>query len=367
MDTFDDIRPYRDAEIVEKLRAVIDDPALVAAASTFLFPKLDRYARGLTRFAIRELVKLRARSIRSADDLHTVMARWLEKLIRHTTAGVSFVGIERLGKRQPYLFVSNHRDIVLDPAFVNYALFKTDRTMAEIAVGDNLLQFGFETELMRLNRCFMVVRSASSLREQYEALRHCSNYIRKTLETGESVWIAQREGRPKDSMDVTDPAIIKMLMLAYRDETRDVSEWLRCVPLVPLALSYELDPCAPRKAHELYRVHRDGAYSKRPGEDLRSIVRGLLGYKGRVTVSFGERISGTFGDVDDLARAIDRSIRAGMEVFPTYGYARRLLTSDGSVVQLPDRVWKEFHKQAVSITEEEWPFFLAQYANQFVE
>ena len=367
MDTFDEIRPYRDSEIVERLRAVTDDPALVAAASTFLFPKLDRYVRGLTRFAIHKLVKLRARSIRSADDLHTVMARWVERLIRHTTSGVSFLGIEHLENEKPYLFVSNHRDIVLDPAFANYALFKTDRTMAEIAVGDNLLQFGFETELMRLNRCFMVMRSASSVREQYKALRRCSEYIRKTLEAGNSIWIAQREGRPKDSLDITDPAIIKMLMLAYRDETRDVCEWLRRVALVPLALSYELDPCAPRKAHELYKTHGDGTYTKRPGEDLRSMVRGLLGYKGRVTVSFGEPVSGSFGGVDDLARAIDHSIRAGMETFPTYRYAKQLLTSEGSAVLLPDRVWKEFHKQAESISEEEWPFFLAQYANQFVE
>ena len=136
---------------------------------------------------------------------------------------------------------------------------------------------------MRLNKSFVVERSVTGNKAVYQALRRTSAYVRGSLEEGVSVWIAQREGRSKDGLDRTAPALIKMLALAHDEEMANPGDLCERVPIVPVAITYEIDPCAPRKARELYITHREGCYDKPEGEDLASIVEGMLGFKGAYT------------------------------------------------------------------------------------
>jgi hypothetical protein len=217
--------------------------------------------------------------------------------------------------------VSNHRDIALDSAFLNYALYLAGHTTTRIAFGDNLLATGYAAEIMRLNKGFVVNRSAKAGKAAFAAMLETSQFIRHSIETGESVWIAQREGRAKDGCDRTDPAIVKMFALAYRKDVDDLTEVVARLGIVPVAISYEYDPCDVAKARELTVKGAGGAYEKAPDEDLRSVTAGVVGHKGRVHIHFGTPLAGPFADAEAVAVAIDRQVLAGFHLFPTHQWA----------------------------------------------
>ena len=155
-----------------------------------------------------------------------------------------------------------------------------------------------------------------------------SHYVRHSLQEHVLVWIAQRQGRAKDGFDRTDPALIKMLALAYRKQAEPISELLNNGALVPVSLSYEVDPCAPAKAKELAALARDGEYAKGEEEDLDSMIQGLLGYKGRVHVHFSKPIAQDCDSVDQLVQQLDSAIVGGIRVFSTNRYADAVLADE---------------------------------------
>jgi hypothetical protein len=234
-----------------------------------------------------------------------------------------------------------------------------------MAVGDNLLTERFAADLMRLNKSFVVERSATGRKAIYQAMNRTSSYIRHSLETGNSVWIAQREGRAKDGFDRTDPALLKMLALAWREDIETFGEMLQRINLVPVSISYELDPCDQDKARELTLLARDGEYRKAPDEDLNSIVHGLLGFKGRMHLHFSAPVKETVADADELAAIVDKAIVAGLKVFPTQAAAARELGIDG----VPDAgdwlgdVQQAYQQRLSSAPAEELPQLLAAYGN----
>lgn len=364
MDDFDDIRPYRDNEVTAVLARLIDDDDLVGSAAAFVVPFWHKVLPGMARWFMRRVLRRSTSGLRSVNDVQVMLSSYFERMIRTTTDGFTHSGIEGLQADQPYLFVSNHRDIAMDSGFINYALWANDLGTSQIAVGDNLFSRGFESDLMRLNKSFVVVRKTKGAKAQYAALSRTSQYIRQALEGGESVWIAQREGRSKDGLDRTEPAILKMFMLAYRKELETFEQWLEHVNLVPVAISYELDPCAPMKARELYLTARDGSYQKRPDEDLHSIIAGITGFKGRVHVAFGSPLHGTFDDAEALAEAIDRSIVAGIESFPTFAEAELRANGQEGDVLSAGHVKDRFEDALHALPETERPYLLLQYANQ---
>ncbi|MDF5295506.1 1-acyl-sn-glycerol-3-phosphate acyltransferase, partial [Vibrio parahaemolyticus] len=172
--------------------------------------------------------------------------------LNKTTDGVTFSGLDKLDKNTSYLFVSNHRDIAMDPALVNYGLYQSGHRTVRIAIGDNLLKKPCATELMRLNKSFIVKRSAKAPREMMKALGQLSSYIKHSLDTGNSIWIAQKEGRAKDGNDFTDPAILKMFHVEGRKQKISFGEYTRSLKIVPVSIAYENDPCDIAKAKELY-------------------------------------------------------------------------------------------------------------------
>jgi len=355
---FEDIRPYRDDEVQAVLRCVAADPAVARAAAALLVPRWQRLAPRLALAIVGTALRWRVRRIEDIDGFQLALSGWVERLIRRTTSGFSWTGLDRLDATRPHLFVSNHRDIALDSGLMNYALWAAGHRTSEIAVGDNLFAPGPAQDLMRLNKSFMVRRGASGARAQYAALAQTSRYVRAALGAGNSVWIAQRDGRAKDGFDRTEPALLKMFLLAWRGECPSFGDWLRRVSLVPVSVSYELDPCAATKAKELYHLARDGSYEKQPGEDHASMVQGIFGFKGRTHVAFGEPVTGDFETAERLAEHLDAAIVGNLITYPT-----QVLALDGAA-QLESRVERAFEDVLATCPKEHREFILLQYANQ---
>ena len=365
MQNFDAIRPYRDDEVPGVIERLANDPALLRAAAAFFAPRLARWLPGLARFAARRVIQRRTAGLDSVHDVQFWLADHMARVVRDTTVELTIDGLDALEPGVPYLFLSNHRDIVMDSALLNFRLHQAGHRTARVAVGDNLLTERYAADLMRLNKSFVIERSVTGTRAVYQAISRTSAYIRHSLEEGESVWIAQREGRAKDGYDRTEPALLKMLSLAYRKEVDGFGGLLERLRLVPVSVSYELDPCDLRKAHELFVAKRDGRYVKQPGEDLASIVDGIVGFKGRVHLHLAPPLAGDFADADDLAGTLDRIIVGNMRVYPTQVAAARRLGEDCDDSAWPavPRVMRAFESRLRACPEAETPYLLGGYGN----
>lgn len=365
MQDFEGIRPYEDAEVPGVVARLAADADLNHAVCVFLMPGLVRRLPGVAHSLMRCYLWWQSRRFRTVKHFQSFLSGYMARLVADTIAELSVNGLDELDPGQAYLFISNHRDIFMDAGLVNFVIRRQGHDTARSAVGDNLLSRRFAADLMRLNKSFVVERSASGARAVYSALTRTSQYIRHSLEEGHSVWIAQREGRSKDGYDRTDPALIKMLALSYRGGGENLSQLIRRMRIVPVAISYELDPCDRLKAHELFVTDRDGSYSKPADEDLRSIVEGMTGFKGRVHLNFAAPLAGEFSDADAVARAIDREIVTGLRVFPTQLQAAVEL-GVGQPCEAPDplpEVEAEFADRLEHCPEDEQPYLLAGYAN----
>ncbi|MEQ8857165.1 MAG: 1-acyl-sn-glycerol-3-phosphate acyltransferase [Pseudomonadales bacterium] len=365
MQNFDSIRPYRDDEVAVVIRRLAHDPTLLRAAAAFFTPRLARWLPWLARQVARGVIERRTAGLDSVQDVQLWLADYMARVIRDSIDELTVSGLDRLPAGQPYLFLSNHRDIVMDSGLLNFRLHQAGHRTVRPAVGDNLLTEAYAADLMRLNKSFVVERSVTGTKAVYQAITRTSTYIRHSLEEGESVWIAQREGRAKDGFDRTDPALLKMLSLAYRRELGGFGELLTRVRLVPVSVSYELDPCDRRKAHELYVARRYGRYVKRPGEDLASMVDGIIGYKGRVHLEVAPPLSGDFADHDAMADTLDRIIVGGMRVYPTHVEAARrmgMTAADSAFEPLP-RVMRAFESRIADCPPAELADLLGGYGN----
>lgn len=369
-DPFADIRPYRDAEVPPVLSRLLADHELLDAIANLSLGKLAGLAPALCRPAVRWYLGRQLRGVSDVHGMQMVIKHYVEKVITDTTAGLSVSGLEALDSARPWLFMSNHRDIVMDPAFTNYALNRGGHQTVRIAIGDNLLTKPWVSDLMRLNKSFIVKRSLGSGRALLAASRHLSSYIRMSLqEERVPVWIAQREGRAKDGIDRTEPAVIKMLAMSRDKQAETFSELVNALGIVPVSISYELDPCDQLKARELYLRSATGSYTKTEQEDVASIARGISGGKGHVHVAFGTPLTGEFADADEVAQAIDRQVTALYCLHPTNLYAFRML--HGDAVSVPENFTREggscslaqFEARMDALPPDQRPFALAIYAN----
>jgi len=273
---FDDIRPFNDAEAAAALAGISAHP-MMSSISKFLFPEADpgklsgilATAKGVDDFQIR------------------VMDPAVRRILETSTTAFTTGGIERLQAEGPgcrHLYLSNHRDIVLDPAFTQEVLFQNGLPTTEICVGDNLLSDPAVEALIRSNRMVKVTRGVQG-RELYNALSKLSRYIRESVTTGRSsVWLAQRQGRTKDGRDTTEEALLKMLGMS--GDPADFAGAFKELRIVPLSISYQFESCDLLKAIERLRKRSGIPYVKQPGEDLNSIVTGILQPKGKVHLEF---------------------------------------------------------------------------------
>lgn len=264
---FDDLRPYQDHEIHAAMCRIADSPYLRAIIS-YLYPEIPL-----------EQVQEAFRRIHTIDRFQQEMMHpAIRQIVKTTMSSFTCGGIERLHPGRTYLFVSNHRDIVLDSALLQIALVENGFRTTEITFGSNLMHPEFVVDVGKANKMFKVIRSGSP-RDFYNNSRHLSAYIRHTLlEKRESVWIAQRNGRTKNGMDATDQGIIKMFAMSG---SGDVIHSLAVLNIVPISISYQYETCDNLKARELY-ISQDRPYLKAPGEDLHSILSGIREFKGGV-------------------------------------------------------------------------------------
>ena len=281
---FDDIRPYRDDEIPAAMQRIVNDQ---------YFPAVARYVYPDNTVDEVKSILLGCHTIYEFQS--TVMKQVNEQVIGRTTDGLTYGGIERLDPSKSYLFISNHRDIVLDSCMLMYILHQNGHRIGEITFGSNLMRGQMVIDIGKSNKMFKVERGGSP-RQMYVNSIHLSDYIRYALvEKKESIWIAQRNGRTKDGLDRTDQGLIKMLGLSGG---KDRIKALADMNIVPVSVSYEWESCDILKALELY-ASRDGKpYVKKPGEDLNSILTGITQPKGRVHIEICEQLT-----ADDL-RAI---------------------------------------------------------------
>jgi hypothetical protein len=246
--------------------------------------------------------------MKKVRDLHKAMRVSFGKLLIETDSFLTISGLEKLERKTPYLYISNHRDIAMDPAFLNVALIDDGRDTVRIAIGDNLLKKEFVSDLARVNKSFVVKRSVQGRREKLSALTKLSRYIRYSLiEDKSSVWIAQREGRAKNGLDRTEPALLKMLTLS-KEKSQTFGAALSKLNIVPVSISYEFDPLDIDKSMELAEKNKTGSYEKNEDEDFFSIYKGIVGRKGAVHVAFGDPLEIDFMSADEAALSIDQQI-----------------------------------------------------------
>lgn len=309
---FSDIAPHDDSVFHEKMEKLVREPGFLHAVN-YTMPKEDVPA------LIEELLKIDNKY----DFQHQIMYPFLEMLAKTTTAGITLGGIKYYNPSLNYTFITNHRDIVLDASFLNLAFLRRGMPTSEVAIGNNLLVFDWINDLVRLNKSFIVKRN-TGLREGLFAAKKLSAYIHHTIiEKRESIWIAQREGRAKDSSDHTQEALVKMLALGGEGS---FMQKLEEINLMPVCISYEYDPNDYLKAREFLLRRRDPDFKKSQRDDLFSMETGLLQFKGRVHFQMTPRINprldqiGDFKDVNVAARhvvcLIDQAIHRSYEIFP---------------------------------------------------
>ncbi|PUA30080.1 MAG: cytochrome C oxidase Cbb3 [Cellvibrio sp. 79] len=325
MTDFDDIRPYRDDEVRPTLDRMLADPELTDAVTRLKFPKLHSWLGWLLKPLVRSKLKQQLAAIHDVQGLQSVVEKYMSGMMATRVKDLTVSGLEKLDKHTAYLFISNHRDITMDPAFVNWVLYHNDCNTLRIAIGDNLLTKPFVSDLMRLNKSFIVNRSAKAPREKLKAAKHLSAYIHHSIvNEHSSIWIAQREGRAKDGKDKTNSAVLGMLML-NKAKGEELAGYAKKLRIVPVSISYELDPCDAAKARELYLHRTEGSYQKEEHEDVRSIAMGIAGDKGNIHLAFGDVLDGDYQDTDELVAALDHQILGNYVLHATNCFAYEML------------------------------------------
>ena len=322
LSNFDDIRPFLDSEVPEAIEQLLADEKFRKAVEPLVQPfSWEKFSAAM-------------RSCKTVDNFQrNIIYPTVNRLIEKTTKELKGINWDNAENGASHLIISNHRDIVLDAAFLNMIMFAKMMDTTEIAIGDNLLIYPWITTLVRLNRSFIVKRSVS-MREMLQTSKHLSDYIHHTVtQRDQSIWIAQREGRAKDSSDRTQTSLLKMLTL--HNSSKPV-ETLQELNIIPLAISYELDPCASLKAKGSHQNRANPEYKNTPADDLENMLTGINGYKGRVHFTFGNEISDRLKEVEGtkdkaamlefVAKTIDDEIYGNYAFFPFNYVAYDLMT-----------------------------------------
>jgi len=321
---FDDIRPYYDSEVKEKMRAFLKDKVFDEVL-LHLFKNRPKV----------QMVKFQLRRVRSIKQLQGVFIYdLLHWLVDKTSKGVQCTGINKLDKKTPYLFISNHRDIVLDAALLNFLIFEHGMNTTQIAIGDNLLLYNWIEHTVKLNRSFIIKRSLPP-RELMMASKKVSHFIRQSItEDKMSIWIAQREGRTKDGNDKTQDSVLKMLNMSNKG---GISDGFNELNIVPVSISYENEPCGLAKLKELIKKEHYGQL-KTNKDDLKSMSMGMFAPKGRIRFAFGDPIKTNFTQAENneqrnkyirnIAEMIDEQIYKSFKLWPSNYVAYDMLMQE---------------------------------------
>lgn len=366
MPNFDSIRPFYDSEVNYALREIVDHP-MMHAIMNFTFPDVpeEKWKEQL----------LRTHSIR--DFQVNFIYHAVQKVLEKSSHGITTSGFEHLSKNTAYLFISNHRDIILDTSFLNTMLYEHGFLMTTSAIGDNLVKKPFLKALSRLTRNFTVYRNLTS-RAMLESSMLNSAFIKKSiLNENRSVWIAQREGRTKDGNDITQRGVLKMLSLACED--REYESYFKQLKIVPVAISYENDPTDKLKMPELMAKSRAEIYIKEKNEDFKTLLSGIMGQKKRIHLALGKPLQGEIETIFSqegglkrhlqlLGEEIDKVIVSNYRLWPANYVAMDLMSgSEEFAGHYTPADKEEFINRLESGVDKDDPIavknFLAMYAN----
>lgn len=317
---FDDIRPFLDHEVNQGLKRVTSNQLFIQICN-WLFPNRN----------ISEIIEEMNKVNSSLDFQKKFMYPAIYSILDKTSDGLSFSGFENLSNNKFHLYISNHRDILLDSAILQVLLVDHNLETSEISFGSNLMLSDFVVDAGKINRMFKVERAINS-KEALLKSKKLSEYIHYTINTTKrSVWLAHRKGRTKNGIDQTDSVIIKMLEMSNKNNSL---EHLLSLNIIPMSISYEYEPCDILKAIELY-YSQDCNYTKQPGEDLNSIIKGIVEYKGRVHLSLNENINNEIINIAEstnknelalkIAKLVDRKIIENYKLWPTNYIAADML------------------------------------------
>jgi 1-acyl-sn-glycerol-3-phosphate acyltransferase len=315
MHKFDAIRPYYDTEVNEAICSSVNHP-MMKAIMDFTFPDVAD-----------EVWKDQLRRTHSIRDFQcNFIYKSVQKVLEKSSEGLTTSGFEKFDKNTSYLFISNHRDIILDTSLLNVCLFEHGLVMTASAIGDNLVKRDFMNTLAKLNRNFLVQRGLSP-RELLQSSKVLSEYMgHLLLRENRSVWIAQREGRTKDGDDATHPGVLKMLGMG--SEEKNLMDYFKKLKIVPVSISYEYDPTDALKMPQLMAEAKEEAYVKEKNEDFITLLSGIIGQKKRIHIHVGTVLDkeldvialendNTNKQVQAVAQAIDDSILQSYKLWPT--------------------------------------------------
>ena len=371
MDPFKNIRPYNDTEVADVLLSLTSNQSVLNALMGLQFPGILSKIP-LLKYFIKQRLVSRAKTIHTIDDYQKVFKKLMEKVVKESITDFSVNGLEKLNQNHSYLFISNHRDITLDAALLALNLYQSGFKTFNIAVGNNLMEEGWASDLFRLNKSFIIQRSGATKKEIYSGLSLASQFINKSIfEDNNSVWIAQKQGRAKDGIDETDPALLKMIHLSER-KSKSIAEYFNSLGVVPVSISYEFDPNDQLKAMELDASEFNNKYVKEKDEDLKSIANGITGFKGHVTLNISEPME--FDCNDDylaISNKITNSILNMYNLHATNFAACNLLGWDwhcqsnfsNKEINLAE---KELDKRIKSLETSARSKLLEQYANPVI-
>ena len=369
MQKFDAIRPFYETEVNEALQSVISHP-MMKALMNFTFPEMED-----------EVWKEQLKKTHSIRDFQcNFIYHSVQKILKNSSDGLTTSGFEHLEKNNSYLFISNHRDILLDTTLLNAALFQNGHLMTASAIGDNLVKKSFIKTLARLNRNFLVLRGLSP-REMLQSSKLLSEYMGQLLlHENRSVWIAQREGRTKDGNDETNPGVLKMIGMASGEV--DVMQYFKKIKIVPVSISYEYDPTDVLKMPQLLAEANNEVYVKSKNEDLNTILSGVMGQKKRIHLHIGKVLDTEIDriitendssnkQIQALAQEIDDAILSNYKLWPTNFIAYDIVNKSNAFSHLYTESEKSLFERRLEMrigTDNPVALdgFLAMYANPVV-
>lgn len=369
MTKFDSIRPYYDSEVNEALNSLLHHP-MMKAMMDFTFPELED--------EIWKEQLIRTHSIR--DFQVNFVYQSIQRVLERSSEGLTTSGFEKLETNNSYLFISNHRDIILDTSLLNVSLIDHGLVMTASAIGDNLVKKDFLLKLSKLNRNFIVQRGLSP-RELLQSSKLMSEYMYHLLsKENRSVWIAQREGRTKDGNDATHQGVLKMIAMVS-DET-NCMEFFKKLRIVPVSISYEYDPTDALKMPQLIALSKDEVYIKEKNEDFITLLSGIIGQKKRIHIHVGDVLENEYEkiitendnnnkQIQALAKVIDDSILQSYKLWPTNFIAYDILYKTIRFEHLYNEKERQLFERRLEMridadNETMREGFLAMYANPVV-
>ena len=369
MTKFDSIRPFYDSEVNTALKSLLHHP-MMKAMMDFTFPEIEEttWKDQLSR----------THSIR--DFQINFVYQSIQRVLERSSEGLTTSGFEKLEPNTPYLFISNHRDIILDTSLLNVSLFDHGLVMTSSAIGDNLVQKEFLLKLSRLNRNFLVQRGLSP-RELLQSSKLMAEYMYHLLsKENRSVWIAQREGRTKDGNDATHQGVLKMIAMA--SDEQNCMDFLKKIKIVPVSISYEYDPTDALKMPQLLAISKDEEYIKEKNEDFITLLSGIIGQKKRIHIHVGDILENEYEkikiendnnnkQIQALAQVIDDSILKSYKLWPTNFIAYDILNTTSRFAHLYDDKERQLFERRLEMridaeNETMKAGFLAMYANPVV-